>query len=58
MIGDKPSDVEAGVRAGCRTILLSSRPTEARSGVEADAVVAGWPDAVEHVLTADRAISG
>ncbi len=58
MIGDKPSDVEAGVRAGCRTILLSSRPTAARPGVEADAVVAGWPDAVEHVLTADRAISG
>jgi len=58
MIGDKPSDVEAGVRAGCRTILLSSQPAASRSAAGADAVVTDWPGAVKHVLTVDKATSG
>lgn len=30
MIGDSPSDVESGRRAGCRTVLLADRRAEAR----------------------------
>lgn len=45
MVGDKPSDVEAGRRAGCRTVLLAPAPAG-----EADFVAAGWPDAVSYVL--------
>jgi D-glycero-D-manno-heptose 1,7-bisphosphate phosphatase len=45
MIGDKESDVEAGRRAGCRTILFG----EPIPGVEADAVAASWEEAVDFV---------
>jgi D-glycero-D-manno-heptose 1,7-bisphosphate phosphatase len=45
MVGDKPIDVEAGRRAGCRTIVLGGG-----DGDGADYVAAGWPDAVEYVL--------
>jgi histidinol-phosphate phosphatase family protein len=45
MVGDKPSDVEAGRRAGCRTVLLGP----AAAG-EADFVAAGWPEAAAYVL--------
>jgi D-glycero-D-manno-heptose 1,7-bisphosphate phosphatase len=31
MVGDKPSDIEAGKRAGCRTILLTQEKWGARS---------------------------
>jgi D-glycero-D-manno-heptose 1,7-bisphosphate phosphatase len=44
MVGDKPVDVEAGRRAGCRTIVLGG------DGDGADYVAAGWPDAVDYVL--------
>lgn len=45
MVGDKPSDVEAGRRAGCRTVLLAPAPAGA-----ADFVAAGWPEAAAYVL--------
>jgi D-glycero-D-manno-heptose 1,7-bisphosphate phosphatase len=45
MVGDKPSDVEAGRRAGCRTVLLAPAP-----GGEADFVAADWSEAVAYVL--------
>ncbi|OOG23405.1 D,D-heptose 1,7-bisphosphate phosphatase [Thioalkalivibrio denitrificans] len=38
MIGDKPSDMEAGRRAGCRTILLAPNSGD----VGADHVCADW----------------
>jgi histidinol-phosphate phosphatase family protein len=47
MVGDKPSDVEAGRRAGCRTILL------ARGGAvcdHADHVARDWRDALDFIL--------
>ena len=45
MVSDKPSDVEAGRRAGCRTILLAPAPAG-----EADFVAAGWHEAAAYVL--------
>lgn len=47
MVGDKPSDVEAGRRAGCSTILL------ARGGAvcdHADHVARDWADALDFIL--------
>ena len=47
MVGDKVSDVEAGRRAGCRTVLLNSH-----SGIasEADLVTTDWSEAVDFIL--------
>ncbi len=36
MIGDKPSDVEAGRRAGCHTILLRPQPAAPRAAAGTD----------------------
>lgn len=57
MIGDKPSDIESGARAGCRTILLDGEPGAAQAVVEPDAIVADWAAAVEHVLDAGSPLS-
>jgi D-glycero-D-manno-heptose 1,7-bisphosphate phosphatase len=44
MIGDKPSDVEAGRRAGCRSILFRRDAGSATGGAE---LIAGsWPEIV------------
>jgi beta-phosphoglucomutase-like phosphatase (HAD superfamily) len=46
MVGDKDSDVEAGRKAGCKTILY--RPgsaARARSEI-ADAIASSWPEVV------------
>jgi D-glycero-D-manno-heptose 1,7-bisphosphate phosphatase len=49
MIGDKRSDVEAGHRAGCRTILLAPAGS---TYDRADHVARGWADATEFILSA------
>jgi D-glycero-D-manno-heptose 1,7-bisphosphate phosphatase len=49
MIGDKPSDVEAGRRAGCHTILLRPDKDPARGGV-ADFVVGDWEACTRIIL--------
>jgi D-glycero-D-manno-heptose 1,7-bisphosphate phosphatase len=43
MIGDKPSDIEAGRRAGCRTILFSPDPGAAENA-GADYVCPDWSE--------------
>jgi D-glycero-D-manno-heptose 1,7-bisphosphate phosphatase len=45
MVGDMASDVEAGRRAGCRTVLLAPAP----SG-DADFVAADWAEAAAYLL--------
>lgn len=40
MVGDKSSDVEAGIAAGCTTVRFAERSSS--DGVEADATVASW----------------
>lgn len=55
MIGDRPSDIEAGRRAGCRTILLTD---EGGASSEADLVATSWAeicDYIERSLVADVA---
>jgi D-glycero-D-manno-heptose 1,7-bisphosphate phosphatase len=43
MIGDKPSDVEAGLRAGCRTVLLAAGPQAGAFSSQPHYVAADWP---------------
>jgi D-glycero-D-manno-heptose 1,7-bisphosphate phosphatase len=52
MVGDKSSDVEAGHRAGCRTILLApdGRAADRGPSTGADHVAHGWADVVGFVL--------
>lgn len=55
MIGDKASDIEAGKRAGCRTILLV--PGDSESGLpfskdqaRTDFVARHWTEVLQHLL--------
>jgi HAD-hyrolase-like len=49
LIGDKASDVEAGWRAGCDTVLRAAG-TMAVSDVRADCAAANWEEAVGWIL--------
>lgn len=49
MVGDRWRDVEAGRRAGCRTVLIDYGYHE-RAPEASDAVVAGLPEAAEWIL--------
>ncbi len=49
MIGDSPSDVQAGLTAGCRTVFLSA-DAEPPDDLEADFVVAGLCEAVDVIV--------
>lgn len=51
VLGDSWKDVEAGRRAGCRTILLRRAYNR---GVEADAVVETLESAVDEILRSER----
>jgi D,D-heptose 1,7-bisphosphate phosphatase len=46
MIGDKDIDVEAGRRAGCRTILYREGQRAPLTSALADRVAASWPEIV------------
>jgi D-glycero-D-manno-heptose 1,7-bisphosphate phosphatase len=46
MVGDKDSDVEAGRRAGCRTILLAH---DGADGDQADCVARDWEDVIRFI---------
>jgi histidinol-phosphate phosphatase family protein len=49
LVGDKGTDIEAGLRAGCQTILLSSRARQ-RLGVPPPHVMAGrWSEVVHYI---------
>ena len=51
MIGDSESDIEAGKRAGCKTILIGSSPlNDTSEGIEPDLVTKSLPEAVEKLL--------
>jgi D-glycero-D-manno-heptose 1,7-bisphosphate phosphatase len=48
MVGDKPSDVETGRRAGCTTVLLALRGEEPSD--DADHVARSWDDVTAAIL--------
>jgi D,D-heptose 1,7-bisphosphate phosphatase len=45
MVGDKPRDVEAGWRAGCRTVLLTADPAAITCQPPPDCVARNWAEA-------------
>ena len=56
MVGDQPRDIEAGSRAGCRTILVHADPStrsEAAMASAADFVESSLFDAARRILRAD-----
>lgn len=55
MVGDRWRDIEAGRRAGCRTVFVDHGWTERRPSAP-DWVVASLGDAVEWILTASPAV--
>jgi histidinol-phosphate phosphatase family protein len=60
MIGDSPADVEAGRRAGCRTVLVARGGDDAdraTDGSGADAVVPDLAAAADAILGANRPAS-
>ncbi|MBW3599044.1 MAG: D-glycero-beta-D-manno-heptose-7-phosphate kinase [Planctomycetes bacterium] len=50
MVGDKPTDIEAGRRAGCRTILLYGGASNGKPPHRAGCVAANWDDIVDLIL--------
>jgi histidinol-phosphate phosphatase family protein len=50
MVGDKPTDVAAGRRAGCRNILVRGGTEPEMPSVEPDLVARGWSEILEWVL--------
>lgn len=50
IVGDSVSDVEAGKRAGCRTIRIKAEPTEPIEGTRADVWAKNLPQAVRFLL--------
>jgi D,D-heptose 1,7-bisphosphate phosphatase len=53
MIGDRGSDIEAGRRAGCRTILVRTGEGARADGAHADHIAEDFADAVEWILRSD-----
>jgi D-glycero-D-manno-heptose 1,7-bisphosphate phosphatase len=56
MIGDKTSDVEAGKRAGCMTILVKTGKPDFEYDVKANFEAADLLDAANHILKLERAL--
>lgn len=50
MVGDKPSDVLAGRRAGCGTVLLTGSRGEPPEGTGADRIVEDLAEAAEWII--------
>lgn len=50
MVGDKPCDIEAGKRAGCRTILLKPRESMSPTELQPDRIASDWPEVLQHLL--------
>ncbi len=51
MVGDRWSDIEAGRRAGCRTVLIDQAYTERRPDPDPDYVAANLADAATWILS-------
>jgi len=57
MIGDRAKDVEAGRRAGCRTIFIEQDYQESRPEPPADFTTRSLLDASQWILTAAKEIA-
>ena len=53
MVGDKASDVEAGRRGGCTTILLAAGPGEPETDTSPDHLARSWAEVTAAILERD-----
>lgn len=51
MIGDKRTDIEAGRRAGCRTVLLLANPSPSLLGPAPDHMASDWSEVAHYILS-------
>ena len=58
MIGDSPSDIEAGRRAGCKTAFLNAKNDQALAASHADFGAATLLEAVRGILALEKPASG
>lgn len=58
MIGDSPSDIEAGRRAGCKTIFLNAKNAQALAASQADFGAATLLEAVRRILALEKSATG
>ena len=58
MIGDSPSDIEAGRRAGCKTIFLNAKNALALTASRADFGAATLLEAVRRILALEKPAAG
>jgi D-glycero-D-manno-heptose 1,7-bisphosphate phosphatase len=62
LVGDSPSDIEAGIRLGCRTVLIASNPIDTPAGLDgknmrADYLAASLLEAVEQCILPQTGIT-
>jgi D-glycero-D-manno-heptose 1,7-bisphosphate phosphatase len=50
MVGDKESDIEAGKRAGCQTILIEQAEKPTSPGVTAGYRAGNWQEILDYIL--------
>jgi D-glycero-D-manno-heptose 1,7-bisphosphate phosphatase len=58
MIGDSPSDIEAGRRAGCKTIFLNATNARALAASHADLGTPTLLEAVRTILSLEKPLAG
>ena len=51
MVGDKASDIQAGRRAGCRTIWLTTNTLSGPFNPAPDHVAANWSEVAQYILS-------
>lgn len=57
MVGNEPSDIEAGPRAGCRTILLLGNPVAWELDPAPDHIARDWTGVLEYIALICRGTS-
>jgi histidinol-phosphate phosphatase family protein len=58
MVGDKSSDIEAGKRAGCRTIMLAAGPIHEGCDPVPDDIATDWSEVWWHILSHSKRQAG
>lgn len=58
MVGDRPSDVEAGTAAGCRTVLISAEAQPPEGATAATRLAASASEAVDAILREGDSAAG
>ena len=50
MIGDKSIDIESGINAGCKTVLLMNNKLEDTTSIKPDFIARNWWEIAEYIF--------